>query len=160
LAALIAAGLSVLATAAAGGARPKHQPGAYKHCAASSSVPTAGRHPAYGPLVPAKPIALRLCRYGPLPSYTLEASRLLTARRQVRRLVRGLNSLPAMPAGAFACPVDNGSSIAVIAIYRRSAARTVHVELTGCLIATRGGVVRWDLPSHGRFVHRLEGLAR
>jgi hypothetical protein len=90
----------------------------------------------------------------------LESSKLLARRNQVRRVVRGLNSLPTMPTGAFACPADNGSSVVVIAMYRRSVTRIVHVELTGCLIARRGEVVRWDLPSHGRFVQMLARLTR
>jgi hypothetical protein len=129
-------------------------------CTASAQAPSAGGHRASGRLVPRKPSVLAFCRYGRAPAHTLEASRLVTRRETVRRVVRGLNALPTMPTGAVSCPSDNGSEIVVYAMYKRSATRIVHVGLSGCLIARRRDVVRWDSPSGGRFIRVLKHLTR
>jgi hypothetical protein len=110
--------------------------------------------------VPHRPSALALCRYGRAPAYSLKTSTLVTNRKTVHRLVRGLNALPTVPPGVIACPADNGSEIVVYAMYKKSATRIVHVELSGCLIARRRDLVRWDLPSGGRFVGELKHLTR
>jgi hypothetical protein len=149
---------SVVAAGAAGGHDAVTSQPTF-HCTAGSRTP-GGSDRGSGPLLPGKPTALLLCRYGPLPSHTLQGSRLLRSRLRVRKLARGLNALPVMPSGATSCPHDDGSTVVVLATYRKGAPRVVQVERSGCLTARRGGVVRWDLPDHGRFVHRLERLAR
>lgn len=156
--------LSACGEAASGNAgrvKPVHR--SQFHCEAYSQPPPGGRRGS-GPLLPGKPKALVLCLYGPpygpFPSPGLKASKLLTHRKQVRRVVQGLNALPPMPKGPISCPADDGSSIVVLAMYRRSAPSVVQIGLSGCLIARRGDVVRWDIPSHGRFIHTLESLTR
>lgn len=150
---------SVLAAVGAAGGHAAATAQPTFHCTAGSQAP-GGSDRRSGPLLPGKPTALLLCRYGPMPSHTLQASRLLSSRLRVRKVVRGLNALPAMPSGAMSCPHDDGSTVVVQATYRKGAPRVVQVERSGCLTARRGGVVRWDLPDHGRFVHRLERLTR
>jgi hypothetical protein len=130
------------------------------HCTASAQAPSAGGQRASGRLVSHKPSALALCRYGAAPSHTLEGSRLVTRREMVHRVVRGLNALPTMPTGPVSCPSDNGSEIVVYAMYKRSTTRIVYVGLSGCLIARRGDVVRWDVPSGGHFIRVLKHLTR
>lgn len=129
------------------------------HCSASSQAPSGALPRAPGRLVPPTPTALGLCRYGPAPGSPLQTSKLVTKRKTVHRLVRGLNALPTMPTDPTSCPADNGSEIVVYAMYKRAATRMVHVGLSGCLIARRGDVVRWDLPSGGHFIGMLERLA-
>ena len=153
--ALVAAAAGVWLPA---GPAAAHRNAAGFHCSASAQA-AAGGH-ASGPLVPKKPTAFALCRYGPAPGYTLEASRLVTRRKVVHRLAHGFNALPAMPPGAVACPADDGSQMVVYAMYKRSATRVVHVALAGCLIARRRDIVRWDTPSGGKFVRVLRHLTR
>lgn len=160
LAALTAMGVILAIVAGVASSKPRNLAPRSVHCFAPSQAPSGGSQRRPGPLLPGKPSKLLLCRYGPLPSQTLKASKLLTRRQRVREVVRGLNALPSIPSGAVSCPSDNGSSIVVYAMYRRSLTRIVDVGLSGCLIATRGAVIRWDLPSHGRFVHTLENLTR
>ena len=150
---VIAAAAALLANVGAGSATEFH-------CTASSQAPGTSAKRAPRRLVPGRPVELALCRYGAAPAYALDGSRLVTRRKRVHRLVHGLNALPTMPSGPVSCPADDGSSIVVYALYRRAATKIVHVGLTGCLIARRRDVVRWDAPSGGRFVHELEKLTR
>ena len=157
--AALAAGAALLGSgAAAASPPPATNSWSDFHCTASSQAPGGGDET--GALVPGKPAALALCRYGPLPSYALEGSRVVTRRKRVRHLVRRFNALPSPPAGPISCPADDGSSIVAYALYRRAATRIVHVGLSGCLIVSRGDVVRWDTPSGGKLVHTLEDLTR
>src|SRR5689334_1067369 len=135
LVAAIAAGAWLLVGVAAA-----HRDAADFHCTASAQA-AAGGH-ASGPLVPKKPGAIALCRYGPAPDYRLEGSRLVTKRKVIHRVTSGLNALPKMPNGAVACPADDGSQIVVYAMYKRSATRIVHVATAGCLTARRRDLVR------------------
>ena len=151
--AAVAAGVFLLVGPAAA-----HRNAANFHCTASSQAPASGH--ATGRLVPKKPTAFGLCRYGPAPDYTLKASRLVTKPRVVHRLTHGFNALPAIPPGAVACPASDGSEMVVYAMYKRSATRIVHVALSGCLIARRRNLVRWDTPSGGKFVRVLKHLTR
>jgi hypothetical protein len=151
--AAIAAGVWLLVGPAAA-----HRNAVDFHCTASAQAPAGGH--ASGRLVPKKPTALALCRYGPAPGYALEASRLVTKRKVVHRVASGLNALPKMPSGAIACPASDGSEIVVYAMYKRSATRIVHVALNGCLTARRRDLVRWDTPSGGKFVRVLKHLTR
>lgn len=130
------------------------------HCTASSQTPGGGGETGSGRLLPGKPGALALCRYGRGPSQALEGSRLVTRPKRVHRLVRRFNALPSPPAGPISCPNDDGSSLVAYALYRRAATRIIHVGLSGCLIVSRGDVVRWDAPSGGKLVRTLEDLTR
>jgi hypothetical protein len=157
--ALALATASVLAGATVAGGHRAAAAGAALHCTPGTQAPGGGdRHP--GALLPGKPAKLLLCRYGPLASQELQGSRLMRRQDRVRTVVRGFNALPVMPTGTVSCPRDDGSKVVVTAIYAKAAPRVVQVERSGCLAARRGGVVRWDLPDHGRFVHRLERLSR
>lgn len=158
-AALALATVAVVAGAGSAAGRGATAAPLAPHCTAGSQAPGQSRRRS-GPLVPGKPAALLLCRYGPSPHATLEGSRSVRSAKLVHSLVRGLNGLPEMPSGAVACPRDDGSTMIVLAMYRKAASRVVQVNLSGCLDARRDGVVRWDVPDRGRFVHRLEQLTK
>jgi hypothetical protein len=151
----IAAVASLLASTAPGASQ---QARAHFRCPAVLAAMSSGSNAKRSALLPGSPSTLVLCRYGPLPSQMLVARKVLNNRRQVGRVVRGLNALPSLPAGPIACPADNGSSILVFAFYKSAPERIVRVDLSGCLVAKRGAIARWDIPSRGQFVRALERL--
>src|ERR1700722_1695203 len=86
-------------------------------------------------LVPPGATQVLLCRYHGLnpasTAHRLVRGRLVTNRAEVQRLASELTALP-KTRGRIACPMDDGSEIAVEFSYSHSASVTVTVGLTGC----------------------------
>jgi hypothetical protein len=143
------------AAVSAGGASG-HGGQAQRHCTASSSAARSAHSPST--FVPAHPTSMLLCHYGPLPQRLLLGSRRVTSAVLLRRITRRLNALPAMPREPIACPADNGAVVVIHAFYAHAPARIIDVQLSGCEIVSRGSLLRWDAPDHGRFVGWLAGL--
>ncbi len=112
---------------------------------APASVPAEGWSAARLELAPAGATAIRLCRYSGLnasPRLMLVRSRLVSSRAVVRRLVDEFDRLPPPPAGAVACPDDDGSQIVALVSYPAGQQVTIAVGLTGCALVTNGSVHR------------------
>lgn len=118
-------------------------------------------------LAPPGASAIRLCRYSGLnvhPRLTLVSSRLIEGSGLVRELVSEFDRLPAPPAGATACPGDDGSQIAALLSYRGGHVVTITVGLTGCDEVSNGSVQRTaegfgSPPPFGpQLIAQLEGL--
>jgi hypothetical protein len=93
-------------------------------------------------LAPPGATAIRLCRYGALPSLLLQRSVLQTSLSLVSGLVRVFDRLPQPPPGPVACPADNGSQIVALVAYPAGQRVTISVDLTGCAIVTNGSLSR------------------
>jgi hypothetical protein len=96
-------------------------------------------------LAPAGPAAIRLCGYLGLnahPRLTLAASRLVSSRAVMNRLVGELDHLPRMATGAINCPADDGSAIVALLTYPGGHRLTIRVGLTGCGVVTNGSMMR------------------
>lgn len=105
---------------------------------------------------------VELCRYsgrnGPRP-LRLSRSRVIRKIALINRLIRELNSLP-QPRGAYHCPMDDGSEIALLFGYRHLRPKRVIVGLTGCHFVTNGWTGRLGpSPEAARLVKQLLALA-
>jgi hypothetical protein len=116
------------------------------------------------PLVPGRPSAVTVARYGPTAGFPpLPPEKVITNTyaSTVARLVRDVNSLPAFPPGTISCPFDDGSYYQVEFSYADGGSRTLHVERRGCQ-----GVGLAELPQHSvawsatdpRFLNDLDAL--
>jgi hypothetical protein len=134
--------LSVLATIAlvvawtdSVGARPL-RPAAAARTPCARSASAASR----SPLVPGRPTALLLCRYGSIDSgQRLRRWAYVTDPGQVRLVVAQLNALPPIAPGVYACPNGDGEEIVVVPLSRGRRAAAVHVGLSACRTVSRGG---------------------
>jgi hypothetical protein len=116
-------------------------------CAARAPIelPFNAWAPARRQLAPPGADAIRLCRYNALghkPLRGLARSALIVRAERVRELVGELESLPRLPPGALACPMDNGALIDMLLAYRDGNGVLVQVDLTGCATVKNGNVTR------------------
>jgi hypothetical protein len=120
-----------------------------------------------GELVPAGVVQVLLCRYdGPFGDphvfvahrFRLVATRPIASRASAAALAAQLDRLPAVSGGGFACPNDTGA--AVIGVFRLASGSqdTVRINLTGCMTATNGSVIREAGLGDGSMLDTLEAL--
>lgn len=161
--ALIALAGSVGAATAGDARQPTHG------CPATDArAPVSHRAGAARALVPHGARSVVICGYhgagvGSGQANPLRATRVVTARRDVRRLARELDAIEADPPGSVrSCPADRGEG-SVIAWFRyRSGPRNpITVRLGGCQPVTNGRLDRLGLsPSGAPAVSDLRRLAR
>jgi len=122
---------------ASGGARPAS-------CARREprSVPANTWALTRSELAPPGATAIRLCRYGVLPSLLLQRSTLLRSSSVVSRIVRDFDRLPPPPSGLIACPADLGSQVVALIAYPAERLVTISADLTGCAGVTNGNLSR------------------
>jgi hypothetical protein len=139
--------------------------------AACPSIEPRGVYPGRGTpskqLVPAGVVQVLLCRYdGPFGDphtyvaqrFRLVAGRTIADRASAGALAAQLDRLPAVPSGGFSCPGNGGAAIIGVFRLESGSQDTVRVNLTGCMTATNGSVVREAGLGDGGMLDTLEAL--
>ncbi|HEX2702730.1 MAG TPA: hypothetical protein VHM72_04785 [Solirubrobacteraceae bacterium] len=116
-------------------------------CAAKAPIelPVNAWAPARRQLAPAGASAIRLCRYNAFATHPLRSlarSALVTSAGSVTAIVAELDELPALPRGAFSCPLDDGAEIDALLAYPGGNGVVVQIDLTGCATVSNGSVMR------------------
>lgn len=134
-------------------------------CPGSAQAPSSQqRRGSRQALVPGHPHVVRLCRYRgrfkPHSAYIetrLVASRLITHRATVDRLVRRIDRLPGFPhTSARTCPGGRPSRAVAYFRYGKGPDEEVLVQLGNCYRVTNGARARDGLSVRGfRLVHQL-----
>jgi hypothetical protein len=126
----------------------------------------SGRIGARVALVPTGARRVLLCRYdGPFGGsgihlshrFRLIAGRVIDDPRRVSSLAAELNRLPTI-SGAYACPNDTGAEIVAFFRYGSGPDDPVKVDVTGCMLATNGYIVRAAGLNGATLVDELEAL--
>jgi hypothetical protein len=151
--------LPVAAAGAGTAASPAHCPSHVPANIAANQWPAAKME-----LAPSGATAIRLCRYIGLNhkhARSLGRSRLLTKQTLVSDLVTKFDALHAAPAGAVACPNDDGAMILAQLAYPDGHRVSIGVSLSGCQFATNGDLTRnAAFPNGRRLVVELKRLIR
>jgi hypothetical protein len=108
-------------------------------------------------MVPGVPLLSVDCWYpvfgakGPRPP-----TRTITVGLQLHRLIELLNSLRSpMKPGTYSCPLDRGNAVDLSFRYEDGTTQIVHVELSGCSVASNGKRIDWIDARLRRFLARI-----
>lgn len=113
-------------------------------------------------IIRVSPVSITIEQFGGLndqPPNRMTAWAQVTNVNDVNRLVSEFNALPAFPAGAITCPMDDGSHYALVFRYADHSTADVKVAASGCLgvyIGESTEAVAWTLTSS--FVDTLQGF--
>jgi hypothetical protein len=105
---------------------------------------------------------MALCRYEPQKQgLALAGSAAITRGPRIAQITAELDALPRQPHGAYACPVERGASVLVLARFPGVRRSDVAVGLEGCQIVSNGVSSRWAENKGGRrLIAWLQTLTR
>jgi hypothetical protein len=95
-----------------------------------------------GPVLYGGVVSMRLCRFGGLPTRSLQGGRVIRGHAVIGSLYRQLNALLPVSPAPTSCPADFGSEVLLAAHYRGGRTATVTIELSGCRTVIRGRTTR------------------